>query len=76
MVWFPILGVIRGRRETYMITSYTSSAMSDAGFLVLGWTCLWSFSTTSEKTLSVDLCRLETEILAAKREKSGCWVAM
>ena len=50
--------------------------MSDAGFFVLGWTCLWSFSTTSLKTLSVDLCKLETEILAANREKSGCCVAM
>ena len=76
MVCFPILGAIRGRRETHMITSYTSSAMREAGFFVFGCTCLWSFSTTSEKTLSVDLCRLETEILAAKREKSGCWVAM
>ena len=50
--------------------------MSDAGFFVFGWTCLWSFSTTSEKTLSVDLCKLETEILAASLEKSGCCVAM
>ena len=76
MVCFPILGVIRGRRETCMITSYTSSAMSDAGFFVFGWTCLWSFSTTSEKTLSVDLWRLLTEMRAASLEKSGCCVAM
>ena len=76
VVFFPILGVIRGRRETYMITSYTSSAIKEAGFFVFGWTCLWSFSTTSEKTLSVDLWRLLTEMRAARREKSGCCVAM
>ena len=34
--------------------------MSEAGFFVFGCTCLWSFSTTSEKTLSVDLWRLLT----------------
>ena len=59
-----------------MMTSYTSSAINDAGFLVLGCTCLWSFSTTSLKTLSVDLWRFDTLILAANREKSGCCVAM
>ena len=70
VVFFPILGVIRGRRETHMITSYTSSAIREAGFFVFGWTCLWSFSTTSEKTLSVDLWRLLT--CAARTLSRNC----
>ena len=53
-----------------IITSYTSSAMREAGFFVFGWTCLWSFSTTSLKTLSVDLWRLLT--CAARTLSRNC----
>merc|ERR1719271_1692916 len=46
------------------------------GFFVLGCTCLWSFSTTSENVLSVVLWRFDTEMRAASTLKSGCCVVM
>jgi len=64
------------RSLCFITVAYVESPMSAAFLNVLGWTCLWSFSTTSEKIFSVDLWRLDTLMRAASKEKSGCCVAM
>lgn len=68
--------VILKRKEVTLLTiSRSCSDTRGAFWLVFGWTLLKSFSTTSENILEVCLCRLDTDIRAARIEKSGCFVA-
>ena len=56
------------RSALLMMISYTSSAIKEAFWPFLGFTCLCMISTTSVKTFLVFLCRLLTAMRAARVE--------